>query len=184
MKTYIKLLRVTLLIAGLLLMATSPIFVAYYFYTIAPNGSGDSPVLRSCEVKRVHQLKLEEVMVSAPDGSVISKVVKPLGEVIIKLPREIAKVELADDEALVSIDSEVCGSEVKSVTWRVWYKRGDTWHITLGEEPPSNITLHNVNYVILKRAEGFSTRIVIEVLLRDGTKRVEELGINGYIPRY
>jgi|GEM_PF-4294970 len=100
-------------------MATSPIFVAYYFYTIAPNGSGNSPVLRNCEVERVHQLKLEEVIISAPDGSVISRAVKPLGEVIIKLPREIAKIELADEEAVVFIDSEICNNEVKSVTWRV-----------------------------------------------------------------
>ena len=174
--------RKLLLLATLPLIATLLIFVAYY--SDLGTSSRNTASSRIIEVGSTQQLEIEEVVINSSDGLSIniSRTIKPFREVIIKLPYEIAKVKFAADIAIVYIDDEIYGSEIKCVTWKVWYKRGDTWHVTPGEEPPSNITLHNVKYIILRKAEDFSTRIVIEALLKDGAKRIEEVGINGYVP--
>jgi hypothetical protein len=36
--------------------------------------------------------------------------------------------------------------------------------------------------VVLRKADGYSTTVVVEVVLKDGSRIVEEIGIGGYIP--
>lgn len=130
----------------------------------------------------VMRLELEEVVVNATSNNEISRTKKPFKDIIVVCPSsEWVKISFVNDKAIVFIDNEVHDS-VKSVVWRIWYKAGYKWHSVTGVEPQANLTLRDVYGVVLSRVEGYSTTIIVEVLLKDGTRMIEEIGIGGYAP--
>jgi hypothetical protein len=137
--------------------------------------------------KCVMRLELEEVVLRATNSSgvvnagVVSRAGKPFKEVVIACPRRYIEVSFVNDKAIVSISSEVRDA-VKDVVWKIQYKAGYRWHAVPGDEAATNLTMRGVHGVVLRKADGYSTTIVVEVVLKDGSRMVEEIGIGGYIP--
>jgi hypothetical protein len=115
------------------------------------------------------------------NAEVVSRVRKPFKEVVITCPRRYTEVSFVNDKAVVSISNEVRDA-VKDVVWKIQYKAGYRWHAVPGNEATTNLTMRGVHSIVLKKADGYSTTVVVEVVLKDGSRMVEEIGIGGYIP--
>jgi hypothetical protein len=160
-------------------LAQTPIWA---FNVIDPPQQAVTPSSRRADKMCVMRLELEEVVVNATSNNEISRTKKPFKDIIIVCPSsEWVKISFVNDKAIVFIDNEVHES-VKSVVWRIWYKAGYKWRSVTGVEPQANLTLRDVYGVVLSRVEGYSTTIIVEVLLKDGTRMIEEIGIGGYAP--
>jgi hypothetical protein len=137
--------------------------------------------------KCVIRLELEEVVLRATNSSgvvnaeVVGRIRKPFKEVVIACPRRYTEVGFVNDKAVVSISSEVRDA-VKDVVWKIQYKAGYRWHAVSGNEAATNLTMRGVHSIVLRKADGYSTTVVVEVVLRNGSRIVEEIGIGGYIP--
>ena len=134
----------------------------------------------------VMRLELEEVVLRATNSSgvvyaeVVSRVRKPFKEVVIACPRRYTEVGFVNDKAVVSISSEV-RDVVKDVVWKIQYKAGYRWHAASGDEAVTNITMRGVHSIVLRKADGYSTTVVVEVVLKDGSRIVEEIGVDRYV---
>jgi len=162
--------------------AQTPIWA---FYVVDPPQQAINSSRRAD--KCVMRLELEEVVLRATNSSgvinaeVVSRARKPFKEVVIACPRRYTEVSFVNDKAVVSISNEVRDA-VKDVVWKIQHKAGYRWHAVPGDEAATNLTMHGVHSIVLKKADGYSTTVVVEVVLKDGSRMVEEIGIGGYIP--
>jgi hypothetical protein len=137
--------------------------------------------------KCVMRLELEEVVLRATNSSgvinaeVVSGAGKPFKKVVIACPRRYIEVSFVNDKAVVSVSNEIRDA-VKDVVWKIQYKAGYRWHAVPGNEAATNLTMRGVHGIVLRKADGYSTTVVVEVVLKDGSRIVEEIGIGGYIP--
>lgn len=163
--------------------AQTPIWA---FYVVDPPQQAVNSSRRAAD-KCVMRLELEEVVLMATNSSgvvnaeVVSRARKPFKEVIIDCPRRHIEVGFVNDKAIVSISSEVRDA-VKDVVWKIHHKAGYRWHAVPGNEAVANLTMRGVHSIVLRKADGYSTTVVVEVVLKNGSRIVEEIGIGGYIP--
>ncbi len=125
-------------------------------------------------------IMLEEVVVEPIRGE-IYRIRKPWREVYIMTQPEIVKVYFNGNEAMVFILPEVY-SKVESVVWKIWYKQDYEWGNELTESLLPASILHGTDIITLRRLDGYSTMIIVEVVLKDGTRFIREIGIGNYVP--
>jgi hypothetical protein len=125
------------------------------------------------------EIQLVEAL-ATPLTSSATFVTKPFKTTTIQCPENFARVVLRDDYAVVYIDKEV-DTKVRNVVWKIWIKQGYRWGPEDMEQPP-NTTIAGTHEIVLKKVEGYSTRIVVEITTVDGSVEIEEVGIGGYIP--